>query len=126
VIEPVLMAPLRRRWAAVREQAEKLAERRDAATGSQATKLDNALSGLLSHFAEEIASVRVLDPACGSGNFPSVSMQQLLIRSERSSPLLPKWDCRPSFPKWGRSSYHEGEGKRHHDHIHLKKRVSFS
>jgi hypothetical protein len=33
-------------------------------------------------FAEEIASVRVLDPACVPGNFLSVSMQQLL-NSER-------------------------------------------
>jgi hypothetical protein len=39
--------------------------------------LDNALSDLLSCSAEEIASVRVLDPACGSGNILSVSMQQL-------------------------------------------------
>jgi hypothetical protein len=76
VVEPVLMAPLRRRWAAVREQAEKLAERRDASTGGQATRLDNALSGLLSRPAEQIASVWILDSACGSGNFLSVSMQQ--------------------------------------------------
>src|SRR5215211_2505656 len=33
-------------------QAEKLAERRDAATGGRATKLDNVLSGLLSRLAE--------------------------------------------------------------------------
>jgi hypothetical protein len=33
VVEPVLMAPLRGRWAEVREQAEKLAERRDTASG---------------------------------------------------------------------------------------------
>jgi hypothetical protein len=78
VVEPVLMAPLRRRWAEVREQAGKLAERRDAASGSRATRLKNDLSRLLSRCAEEIASVRVLDPACGSGNFLSVSMQQLL------------------------------------------------
>ena len=58
VVEPVLMAPLRRRWAAVRKQAEKLAKKRDAATGGQATKLDNVLSNLLSRFAEEIAGVR--------------------------------------------------------------------
>ena len=77
-MEPVLKTPLRRRWAEVGEQAEKLAERSDAATGGQATKLNNALSGLLSRCAEEIASVRVLDPACGSGNFLSVSMQNLL------------------------------------------------
>jgi hypothetical protein len=50
--------------------------------GGQATMLDYALSDLLSRFAEEMASVRVRDPACGSGNFPSVSMQQLL-NSER-------------------------------------------
>jgi type II restriction/modification system DNA methylase subunit YeeA len=78
VVEPVLMAPLRQRWAEVREQVETLAERRDAASGGQATRLNNDLSRLLSRFAEEIASVRVLDPACGSGNFLSVSMQQLL------------------------------------------------
>jgi hypothetical protein len=57
VVEPVLMAPLRRRWAEVREQAEKMAERRDAASGGQATRLNNALSGLLSRFAGEIAGV---------------------------------------------------------------------
>lgn len=77
-VEPVLRAPLRRRWAEVREQAEKLVERRGAASGGRATRLNNDLSRLLSGFAEEIASVRVLDPACGSGNFLSVSMQQLL------------------------------------------------
>jgi hypothetical protein len=52
------MAPLRRRWAEVREQAEKLVERRDVATGGQATKLNNDLSRLLIRFAEKIASVR--------------------------------------------------------------------
>jgi hypothetical protein len=55
------MAPLRRSWSEISEQAEKLAERRDAATGGQATKLDNVLSGLLSHFAKEIASFRVVE-----------------------------------------------------------------
>jgi hypothetical protein len=66
VVEPVLMAPLRRRWTEVREQAEKLAQRRDEATGGQATRLNNALSSLLSRSAEGIAIVRVTCPACGS------------------------------------------------------------
>ena len=39
--------------------------------------MNNALSGLLSRFAEETASIRVRDPACGSGNILSVSMQRL-------------------------------------------------
>ena len=78
VVEPVLIAPLRGRWAEVREQAEKLAERRDTASGGRATRINKDLSRLLSRSAEEIAGVRVLDPACGSGNFLSVSMQNLL------------------------------------------------
>jgi hypothetical protein len=78
VVEPVLMAPLRSRWAEVREQAEKLAERRDTTSGGRATRINNDLSCLLSRFAEEIAGIRVLDPACGSGNFLSVSLQNLL------------------------------------------------
>ena len=45
--------------------------------GGQTTRLNIALSGLLSRFAEEIASVRGLDPACGSGNFLGDSMQRL-------------------------------------------------
>ena len=37
IVEPVLIAPLRRRWAAVREQAEELIARRDAASGGVRT-----------------------------------------------------------------------------------------
>jgi hypothetical protein len=54
VVEPVLMAPLHRKWVEVRKQAEKLAERRDAASGGQATRINNDLSRVLSRFAEEI------------------------------------------------------------------------
>jgi hypothetical protein len=88
VVEPVLMAPLRRKWAEVREQAEKLAERRDAASGGRATRINNDLSRLLCRFAEEIASVRVLDPACGSGNYLSASMQNLLNSSRSPAPTI--------------------------------------
>ena len=42
-----------------------------------ARRINNDLGRLLGRFAEEIASVRVLDPACGSGNFLSVSVQNL-------------------------------------------------
>jgi hypothetical protein len=50
---------------------------RDPPPGGQATRLNNALSGLLSRFAEEIGSIRIRDPACGFGNFLSVSMQRV-------------------------------------------------
>jgi type II restriction/modification system DNA methylase subunit YeeA len=40
--------------------------------------LENELRKLLTGFAAEIASVRILDPACGSGNFLYVALKQLL------------------------------------------------
>lgn len=78
VVEPVLMAPLRRRWAEVREEALQLVEKRNAASGSAYTRLRNQISRLLTDFADEIADVAVLDPACGSGNFLYVALRELL------------------------------------------------
>ena len=42
------------------------------------TKSRKALSELLKGFAAELAAVRVLDPACGSGNFLYVALKRLL------------------------------------------------
>lgn len=78
IVEPVLMAPLRRRWDAVRQQAEALVARRDAASGGARTTHERALIRLLLDFDAEIARVRVLDPACGSGNFLYVALKRLL------------------------------------------------
>lgn len=79
IIEPVLMAPLRRRWREVQDQARELATKREEAkTKGQRTKFHNQLSSLLVDFAGEISSIHVLDPACGSGNFLYVALRQLL------------------------------------------------
>ncbi|MCC7019610.1 MAG: class I SAM-dependent DNA methyltransferase [Ardenticatenales bacterium] len=79
VVEPVLMAPLRRRWADVKAQAEAIAAERDTApAGSARTKRENQLRDVLVAFAQELARIRVLDPACGSGNFLYVALLLLL------------------------------------------------
>jgi type II restriction/modification system DNA methylase subunit YeeA len=78
IVEPVLMAPLRRRWEQVKAEARALIARRDAASGAARTRQQQALQRLLLGFSAELAAVRVLDPACGSGNFLYVSLKQLL------------------------------------------------
>jgi type II restriction/modification system DNA methylase subunit YeeA len=97
VVEPVLMAPLRRRWAEVRQQALDLARRRDEAkTKRTRDNRHKDLTQLLTDFAVEIAQVQVLDPACGSGNFLYVGLKQLLdlwkevsvLASELGLPLM--------------------------------------
>ncbi len=78
IVEPVLMQPLRRQWDAIQPQARALAQKRDGATGPTRARLEKELASLLTGFADEIAAVRVLDPACGSGNFLYVALKQLL------------------------------------------------
>ena len=78
IVEPVLMAPLRRQWAEVATKARELAAQRDAASGAKRNKLENELSRLLMNFAGKLSSMRVLDAACGSGNFLYVALKQLL------------------------------------------------
>jgi type II restriction/modification system DNA methylase subunit YeeA len=84
IVEPVLMAPLRRRWAEVQAQARALAAQRDAAATTtkrdrdRRAALHRQLQELLIGFAGDIAQTRVLDPACGSGNFLYVALRLLL------------------------------------------------
>jgi len=75
IVEPVLMEPLRREWDAIREEATKLIER---GAGRKGKNVQRDLSKLLGDFVARIASVRVLDPACGSGNFLYVALKLLL------------------------------------------------
>ena len=68
VVEPVVMAPLRREWRAAKQEADALIARGD----------DAAAREKLQAFQRRLASVTVLDPACGSGNFLYIALRSLL------------------------------------------------
>ncbi|MFM2431964.1 MAG: hypothetical protein RLZZ511_3177 [Cyanobacteriota bacterium] len=72
LVRPVVMEPLRDRWEIV--QAEVNAALKtlagDEPTKAQVTKA----KGLLERFLTELRGVKVLDPACGSGNFLYVTL----------------------------------------------------
>ena len=68
VVEPVVMAPLRREWEEARQEVNDLLDEEDT---------DRARERLEA-FRERLASVRVLDPACGSGNFLYITLRSLL------------------------------------------------
>ena len=84
IVEPVLMAPFRRRWAAVQQEAHTLIAKRDAEIAKREGPTGRfraeyrPLRDLLLGFSAEIAATRVLDPACGSGNFLYVALKELL------------------------------------------------
>ncbi len=78
VVEPVVMAPLRRRWAQVKAGAQEIAAAIETASNSTRAKLRAQLQAHLLGWMDELAAVRILDPACGSGNFLYVALKLLL------------------------------------------------
>jgi type II restriction/modification system DNA methylase subunit YeeA len=76
LLEPVLMAPLRREWEDLQGQADKLWKQ--LADKKKAPKARRELDKILRHFVERLAAIDVLDPACGSGNFLYVAITLLL------------------------------------------------
>jgi hypothetical protein len=77
IVEPVLMQPLRREWMAIRAEAEALRPQWEIASGATRQRLQNRMEGPLFDFMERLATVRVLDPAAGSGNFLYVALKEL-------------------------------------------------
>jgi type II restriction/modification system DNA methylase subunit YeeA len=81
IVEPVLMQPLRRAWEAIQAEAAPVREKYDAAlkdgTRAAITRVANDLLALRERMLDQLRTVTVLDPACGSGNFLYVSLQLL-------------------------------------------------
>jgi type II restriction/modification system DNA methylase subunit YeeA len=78
IVEPVVMAPLERRWSEVKAEASELATKALAVKGGAYNKLRAQLQDKLFAWVEELSKVRVLDPACGSGNFLYVALRRML------------------------------------------------
>ena len=76
IVEPVLMQPLRQEWEREKKKAAAYVDWQ-VQPESDRDFLRNQLTGILSRFLERLASLRVLDPACGSGNFLYVSLALL-------------------------------------------------
>jgi type II restriction/modification system DNA methylase subunit YeeA len=75
LIEPVLMTPLRRDFEATKEKVLAL-----VATGAKVTTrtpADKNPVSVFNAFLARLRAVRVLDPACGSGNFLYLALQAL-------------------------------------------------
>jgi len=78
VLEPVVMAPLRRRWDQIKAGAEEIAAAMETASGSTRAKLRVQLESKVLGWMEELSRIRILDPACGSGNFLYMALWLLL------------------------------------------------
>ena len=79
VVEPVVMMPLRRKWQAMRDElTEALATHDAEADRKKRDVLSGPMRARFDEFRRHLGAQRILDPACGSGNFLYVALQQLL------------------------------------------------
>lgn len=83
LIEPVLVRPLRRRWEEVKKHITEALEIERAEEASRDSKqarlrVDRPSEKILGAWIDELTAVRVLDPACGSGNFLYVALRKML------------------------------------------------
>lgn len=85
LIEPVVIEPLRREWRETRRAVENLLQtgkvnptgKERPLTKDGANKAYREARARLRKFYELLAHVKVLDPACGSGNFLYVTLQKI-------------------------------------------------
>jgi type II restriction/modification system DNA methylase subunit YeeA len=75
-----VLAPLRAEWEALRAHVDTFVQTTDlSGLGERAaqTQRNRHINGPIADFLGRLQSLKVLDPACGSGNFLYVAMQQL-------------------------------------------------
>ncbi len=91
VVEPVVLDPLRREFAAMRERVEELAAGRAPSAltreGRRRERLppwERDAEAEWRAFLERLRALRVLDPACGSGNFLYVTLRLLKDLEEQA------------------------------------------
>ncbi len=77
IVEPVIIRPLMDEWAEVRGKIEEAITKAEKAKGGARTKAENEAKKLQAAWHERLRKFRVLDPACGSGNFLYLSLLAL-------------------------------------------------
>ena len=79
IVKPVLMQPLQREWEASQAKAQAVSERLPlAGSVRERESIKAELLALRDAMLDRLRSIRVLDPACGSGNFLYIALQELM------------------------------------------------
>ena len=111
VVQPVILDDLQREWAIVRAEIEELLngnvlrqaqDERDVGANNYSPLRGAAMSDgarqRLEDFRRRLASVTVLDPACGSGNFLYVTLKALLDLERQAIDCQTSLGAAPGLP----------------------------
>ena len=102
IIEPVVVRPLLAEWAAARgRMAAALARAAAAKAPAGRTRAEAAARGEYTGFLERLRRFRVLDPACGSGNFLYLALLALKDIEHRAGLEAEALGVQREFPAVG-------------------------
>jgi type II restriction/modification system DNA methylase subunit YeeA len=98
IVNPVVIAPLEERWRAVKAELAALADSSKARNGNGHAKTRALMQEKLYAWIGELCSVRVLDPACGSGNFLYLALRRMLDLWQQASVFSIELGLPPGLP----------------------------
>ena len=102
IVDPVIVRPWLAEWAATKEKLVDLLGRAEKAKTTQtASRRRQEASKQLREFLERLAVFRVLDPACGSGNFLYLALHALKDLEHRVRVEAQTLGLQPPFPGVG-------------------------
>ena len=107
IVEPVVVRPWRDSWAVTRAEIEKLME--DAASAPTTRTRNNRrqrAQQTMRDFLTDLRSFRVLDPACGSGNFLYIALQELKDLEHQFQLEAESLGVQRSFPQINPANVH--------------------
>tara|TARA_R110001606_G_scaffold327395_1_gene474314 strand:+ start:266 stop:3256 length:2991 start_codon:yes stop_codon:yes gene_type:complete len=102
IIRPVIIEPLDAEWAEMKARiTDEMDKSRTAKSEGAKTQAYNRAAKVHSDFIERLAKFRVLDPACGSGNFLYLSLKALKDIEHRANVEAEALGLPRGFPRVG-------------------------
>jgi len=111
IVEPVIIRPWLAEWKATRAEIERLMRQAEIAgdldragrrgQAAQRTRLMNEANALYRGFLDRLRAFRVLDPACGSGNFLYLALLALKDIEDRDAIEAETLGLEREFPRIG-------------------------
>lgn len=102
IVGPVVRRPLEAEWAAARAEIEAAMRKAESARSPAArTRAETEAAKHYKAFLDRLRAVRVLDPACGSGNFLYLALQTLKDLEHRAGIEAETFGIAREFPQVG-------------------------
>ncbi len=101
IINPVIVEPLTAEWEKAKAEITALMDKAASSKGGTSTKARNQAQAVLDAHLKRLADFRVLDPACGSGNFLYLALRALKDLEHRAQVEAEALGLPRGFPRIG-------------------------